>query len=168
MTWRGSAKRSGTKSLLRCVQTWWPTTRNIWPDLCDYQQGFCHQVLSHVLRRDQIHISLIKMQINESLFWNVFFWIFCCYSVSHGSNKPTIQIIDWSFLCQWANVQNQQGIKWFFPLTLHINTHSTHANYVKIIQIYKKLYKNKLLFWMCLIAINRLKTLPCFMQWQCT
>ncbi len=31
MTWRGSAKRSGTKSLLRCVQTWWPTTRNVWP-----------------------------------------------------------------------------------------------------------------------------------------
>ncbi len=23
------AKRSGTKSLLRCVQTWWPTTRNV-------------------------------------------------------------------------------------------------------------------------------------------
>ncbi len=31
MTWRGSAKKSGTKSLLRCVQTWWPTTRNVWP-----------------------------------------------------------------------------------------------------------------------------------------
>ncbi len=31
MTWRESAKRSGTKSLLRCVQTWWPTTRNVWP-----------------------------------------------------------------------------------------------------------------------------------------
>ncbi len=31
MTWRGSAKRSGTKSLLRCVQTWWLTTRNVWP-----------------------------------------------------------------------------------------------------------------------------------------
>ncbi len=31
MTWRGSAKRSGTKSLLRCVQTWWPTTRNVCP-----------------------------------------------------------------------------------------------------------------------------------------
>ncbi len=31
MTWRGSAKRSGTKSLLRCVQTWWTTTRNVWP-----------------------------------------------------------------------------------------------------------------------------------------
>ncbi len=31
MTWRGSAKRSGTKSLLRCVQTWWSTTRNVWP-----------------------------------------------------------------------------------------------------------------------------------------
>ncbi len=23
----------------------------------------------------------------------------------------TIKIIDWSYLCQWANVQNQQGIK---------------------------------------------------------
>ncbi len=31
MTWRGSAKRSETKSLLRYVQTWWPTTRNVWP-----------------------------------------------------------------------------------------------------------------------------------------
>ncbi len=31
MTWRGSAKRSRTKSLQRCVQTWWPTTRNVWP-----------------------------------------------------------------------------------------------------------------------------------------
>ncbi len=31
MTWRGSTKRSGTKSLLRCVETWWPTTRHIWP-----------------------------------------------------------------------------------------------------------------------------------------
>ena len=31
MTWRISVKRSGTKSLLRCVQTWWPTTRNVWP-----------------------------------------------------------------------------------------------------------------------------------------
>ncbi len=26
----------------------------------------------------------------------------CCYSVSHCSNKPTIKIIDWTFLCQWA------------------------------------------------------------------
>ncbi len=33
-------------------------------DLCDYQQGFCHQILSHVLRRGQTFISLIKMQIN--------------------------------------------------------------------------------------------------------
>ncbi len=47
-------KRSGTKSLLRCVQTWWPTTRNF----C--QQGFCHQVLSHVLRRGQILICNTK------------------------------------------------------------------------------------------------------------
>ena len=39
----------------------------------------------------------------------------CWYSVSHCSNKPTIKIIDWQFLCQWANIQNQQGIKYFFP-----------------------------------------------------
>ncbi len=31
MTWRGSAKRSEKKSLLRCVQTWRPTTRHVWP-----------------------------------------------------------------------------------------------------------------------------------------
>ncbi len=31
MTWRGSAKKSGTKSLLRLVQTLWPTTRSVWP-----------------------------------------------------------------------------------------------------------------------------------------
>ncbi len=33
-------------------------------DLCNCQQGLCHQVLSHVLRRGQILISLIKVQIN--------------------------------------------------------------------------------------------------------
>ncbi len=45
---------------------------------------------------------------------------FCCYSVSHCSYKPTIKIIDWSLLCQWANIQNQQGIKYFFsPLYTH-------------------------------------------------
>ncbi len=107
MTWRGSAKRSGTKSLLRCVQTWWPTTRNVWP------LWLPTRVLppSHVLQRGQILISLIKMQINFLLFWKyVFLDFFCCYSVSHCSNKPTVKIIDWSFLCQWANVQNQQGI----------------------------------------------------------
>ncbi len=32
-------------------------------DLCDCRQGFCHQVLSHVLWRRQI-LRLIKMQIN--------------------------------------------------------------------------------------------------------
>ncbi len=43
-------------------------------DFCDCQQGFCHQVLSHVLRRGQILIWLIKMQINL-LF--IFFLLFC-------------------------------------------------------------------------------------------
>ncbi len=50
-------------------------------------------------------------------------WLFCCYSVSHCSNKPTIKIIDWPFLCQWANVQNQQGINLCFPpLYVYIHT----------------------------------------------
>ncbi len=31
------------------------------------------------------------------------------------SNKPTTKIIDWSFLCLWANIQNQQGIKYPTP-----------------------------------------------------
>ncbi len=62
MTWRGSAKRNGVKSLLRCVRTCDQLQET--PDLCDRQQGFCHQVLSQVLRRGQILISLIKRQIN--------------------------------------------------------------------------------------------------------
>ncbi len=79
-------------------------------------KGFCHQVLSHVLQRGQILISLIKMQINLYFFEMHFSRFFCCcYSVSHCSNEPTIKIIDWSFIFQWANVQNQQGVKCFFP-----------------------------------------------------
>ncbi len=59
---------------------------------------------------------LLQHLINSYIFLNcVFLDCFCCYSVSHCSNKPTIKMIDWSFLCQWANLQNQQGIKSFFP-----------------------------------------------------
>ncbi len=58
--------------------------------------------------------SLICKSINN-FFEMHFSGFFCFYSVSHCSNKPTIKMIDWSFLCQWANVQNQQGIKYFFP-----------------------------------------------------
>ncbi len=40
------------------------------------------------------------------------------------SNKPTTKIIDWSFLCQWANIQNQQGIKYPQPPPPpHTHTH---------------------------------------------
>ncbi len=56
----------------------------------------------------------LKCKSIDNFFWKAFSGLFCCYSVSHCSNKPTIKIIDWSFLCQWANVQNQQGIKFFF------------------------------------------------------
>ena len=56
-----------------CQEEW----DKIPPDMCanlvanykkyltsDCQQGFFHQVLSHVLQRGQIFISLIKMQIH--------------------------------------------------------------------------------------------------------
>ncbi len=111
MTWRRSAKRSGIKSLLRCVQTWWPTARNIWPlwwptgvlppstksCFCEWVKYFFH--------------SLKCKSIYN--FFEMRFYGFCCYSVSHCSNKPTSKIIDWSILCQWENIQNQQGF--FFP-----------------------------------------------------
>ncbi len=108
MTWRGSAKRSGTKSLLRCVQTWWHYKKRLTSEIAN--KGF-----------------------------------FCCYSVSHCSNKPTIKIIDWSFLCQWANVQNQQGIKYFF----------SHC---------KSFYWKKLLFYTLGNIFQHLKYCRVFMQ----
>ncbi len=56
-----------------CKEKWTKSLRDVCkpghqlqetPDLCDGQQEFYHQVLSHVLRRGQIIISLIKMHIN--------------------------------------------------------------------------------------------------------
>ena len=43
--WRGSAKRSGPKSLPSSVQTCWKTTTNVWP----WQQRILHQVLSPIV-----------------------------------------------------------------------------------------------------------------------
>ncbi len=62
MTWRGSAKRSGQNPSWDVYKPGGQLQET--SDLCDCQQGFCHQVLSHVLRRGQILITLIKMQIN--------------------------------------------------------------------------------------------------------
>ncbi len=53
----------GVKSLLRCVRTCDQLQET--PDLCDRQQGFCHQVLSQVLRRDQILISRVFQDFFE-------------------------------------------------------------------------------------------------------
>ncbi len=54
------------------------------------------------------------MQINLQLFLNVFLWIFMVILSLGCSNKPTIKIIDGSFLCKWANIHNQYGFKKFF------------------------------------------------------
>ena len=48
----------------------------------------------------------LKCKSIYNIFDMCFSGFFCCYSVSHCSNKPTIKMIDCSFLCQWANVQN--------------------------------------------------------------
>ncbi len=81
ITWRESAKRSGTKSLLRCVQTWRPTTRNVWPlwlptrvlppstKSC-FAKG-SNTYLTHS-NANQL-ITSLKCNLSE---------LFCCYSVS--------------------------------------------------------------------------------------
>ncbi len=66
-------------------------------------------------------IDSLKCKSIYNFFEMRFSWFFCCYSVSHCSNKPIIKIIDWSFLCQWANIQNQQGIKIKNSPTIHIS-----------------------------------------------
>ncbi len=78
-----------------------------------YQVMFCEGVkyLFHSLKCKSIY-NFFEMRFSG---------FFCYYSVSHCSYKPTIKIIDWSFLCQWANVQNHQGIKYFFPHCNNIN-----------------------------------------------
>ncbi len=61
-------------------------------DLCDCQQGFCHWVLSHVLRRGHICLfQSLKCKSIYNCFEMRFSGLFCCYSVSRCSNKPTIK-----------------------------------------------------------------------------
>ncbi len=110
MTWRGSAKRSGTNPSWDVVQTWRPTYKKHLTSVIATRA--LPQVLSHVLRRGSKYLfHSLKCKSIYNFFEMRFPEVFCCYSVSHCSNKPTIKIIDRSFLCQWANVQNQQRIK---------------------------------------------------------
>ncbi len=69
----------------------------------NYQVMFCEGV--------KYLFQSLKSKSIYNFFKMCFLDYFCCYSVSHWSNKPTIKIIGWLFLWQWANVQNQQGIK---------------------------------------------------------
>ncbi len=152
MTWRESAKRSGTKSLLRCVQTWWPTTRNVWP--------------------------LWLPPSTKSCFakgWNTYFDFFYCYSVSHCPNKPTIKIIDWSFIFQCTKSAGDQVI---FSLTVHIYTYKyifffggggfssrkaihKERNSINIqsdiCEIKKIYYEHQNLFWLNWKGMNQIK-----------
>ncbi len=64
----------------------WDQNRALWHQLNwrrrrNAAYEFCHQVLSHVLRRGQILIWLIKMQIH--FLKCVFLDFCCCYYVSH-------------------------------------------------------------------------------------
>ncbi len=95
-----------------------------------------HQVCSH-LKRDFVPLlgarnladwygikylfDSLKCKWICNFFFKICFSGFCCcYSVSHYSNKLTLKMIDWSFLCQWANAQNQLWIHFFPPLYTHI------------------------------------------------
>ena len=60
--WRGSAKRSGPKSLPRSVQTCWRTTTNIWP-LC-FPTKVCPPSIKSYCSMDQILIFCENMIIN--------------------------------------------------------------------------------------------------------
>lgn len=84
----GATKDWGTNSLQHVCKMCGHKQKT--SDLCDCQQRFCHYVLKHILQRDQILISLMKMQIN--------LWHFSMHSSGYFSNKPTIKIIEWSLL----------------------------------------------------------------------
>ena len=77
--WRGSAKRSGPKSLPRSVQTCWKTTTNVWP-LCLPTKVSPPSIKSYC-SIDQILISCENMIINIENVYNVVildcFVIFC-------------------------------------------------------------------------------------------
>ncbi len=74
--------------------------------------------------------------------------IFWCNSIIHCSNKPTIKIIDWSFLSQWINLQNQQGIKFFFPTVLY-SKYSLHNFLLYYLTILKE---KKIKLWWALFV----------------
>ncbi len=72
---------------------------------------------------DQILISLFFQNANQFITFLMRISVFLllllfCYSVSHCLNKPTIKIIDRSFIFQWANVQSISNI--FCPTVVQI------------------------------------------------
>ncbi len=113
MTWRGSAKRSGTKPLLRCVQTWWPTTRNIWP-LWLPTRVSPPSTKSCFAKGSNTYLT--HLNANQFLtFLKCVFLFFVILSLAVQINLQFYRII--IFLCQWANVQNQI----FFPPTIYLS-----------------------------------------------
>ncbi len=62
----------------------------------------------------------LKCKSIYNFFEMRFSGFFCCYSVSHCTNKPTIKIIDWSFLCHWQKYKISRGSNNFFPHILSI------------------------------------------------
>ncbi len=98
-----------------------------------------------------------------------FYGFFCC-SVSHCSNKPTIKIIDWSFLCQWATFKISRGSNNFFLHCISCFTYflwllvnscvfycalnyaiSIHSSCFMLISWIKK---NMFLFWLIITSYN--------------
>ncbi len=96
MIWRRPVWRSGSKSLLQCVQTWSRTTGNAWPLYC--KQRFLYQILRSIFLLYQIHISCNKIEINslkiiqldflDSLTVEVYLWWNLQISPFFVSGKP--------------------------------------------------------------------------------
>ncbi len=71
-------------------------------DLCDCQQGFCST------KYEVMFCEGVKYLFHSLKYKSIYNWWDCFVILSLTvKNKPTIKIIDWSFLCQWANIQMQ-------------------------------------------------------------
>ncbi len=86
MTWRRSAKRSGTEM---CGKPGWPTTRYVWPL---WLPTSVFATKSCFVKGSNTYHSL---KCNQFITFFCIFLDFFVFSVSHCSNKATIKIIDW-------------------------------------------------------------------------
>ncbi len=119
MTWRGSAKRSGTKSILRCVQTWCPTTRNLWPLWLPTRvlplHWKCKSMYNFLKWFFVVVLSLtVKINLTLNVYTDHFFVSGQTYKISRGSNICFPHCIWVSFEPQIKSVSKSAFSIWTF------------------------------------------------------